>query len=76
MYPSTELCTWLCGRYGFGSQTWMMWAAGSLAAMASISYPAISAFVSMHADADKQGETPNTETSAERGSLQLSCFSR
>ena len=54
----------------------MMWAAGSLAAMASISYPAISAFVSMHADADKQGETPNTETSAERGSLQLSCFSR
>jgi len=41
--------------YGFGSQTWMMWAAGSLAAMASISYPAISAFVSMHADADKQG---------------------
>jgi len=41
--------------YGFGSQTWMMWAAGILAAISSITYPAISAFVSMHADADKQG---------------------
>jgi len=41
--------------YGFGSQYWMMWAAGILAAISSITYPAISAFVSMHADADKQG---------------------
>ncbi|XP_076042054.1 hippocampus abundant transcript 1 protein isoform X2 [Oratosquilla oratoria] len=41
--------------YGFGSQTWMMWAAGMLAAMSSITYPALSAFVSTHADADKQG---------------------
>lgn len=41
--------------YGFGSQMWMMWAAGILASISSISYPAISAFVSMHADADKQG---------------------
>lgn len=41
--------------YGFGSQMWMMWSAGVLAAISSISYPAISAFVSMHADADKQG---------------------
>eukprot|EP00095_Tigriopus_kingsejongensis_P008958 snap_masked-scaffold334_size202906-processed-gene-0.7 protein:Tk08958 transcript:snap_masked-scaffold334_size202906-processed-gene-0.7-mRNA-1 annotation:"hippocampus abundant transcript 1 protein" len=41
--------------YGFGSQTWMMWAAGLLASVSSITYPAISAFVSMHADADKQG---------------------
>jgi len=41
--------------YGFGSQQWMMWAAGVLAAVSSISYPSISAFVSMHADADKQG---------------------
>lgn len=32
-----------------------MWSAGVLAAISSISYPAISAFVSMHADADKQG---------------------
>uniref|UniRef100_T1JE98 Major facilitator superfamily (MFS) profile domain-containing protein n=1 Tax=Strigamia maritima TaxID=126957 RepID=T1JE98_STRMM len=41
--------------YGFGSQMWMMWAAGVLASISSISYPAISAFVSTHADADKQG---------------------
>ncbi|XP_044732987.1 hippocampus abundant transcript 1 protein isoform X2 [Chrysoperla carnea] len=41
--------------YGFGSQTWMMWAAGILASISSISYPAISAFVSMHSDADRQG---------------------
>lgn len=41
--------------YGFGSQTWMMWAAGILAAISSITYPAISAFVSMHANPDQQG---------------------
>lgn len=41
--------------YGFGSATWMMWSAGVLASISSITYPAISAFVSMHADADKQG---------------------
>ncbi|XP_023325863.1 hippocampus abundant transcript 1 protein [Eurytemora carolleeae] len=41
--------------YGFGSQQWMMWSAGILASISSISYPAISAFVSMHADSDKQG---------------------
>ncbi|KAJ8892026.1 hypothetical protein PR048_004591 [Dryococelus australis] len=33
----------------------MMWAAGVLASISSITYPAISAFVSMHSDADKQG---------------------
>lgn len=32
-----------------------MWAAGILASVSSITYPAISAFVSMHSDADKQG---------------------
>lgn len=32
-----------------------MWAAGGLASVSSITYPAISAFVSMHSDADKQG---------------------
>ncbi|KFM73310.1 Hippocampus abundant transcript 1 protein, partial [Stegodyphus mimosarum] len=41
--------------YGFGSRTWMMWAAGVLASVSSITYPAISSFVSTHADADKQG---------------------
>jgi hypothetical protein len=34
----------------------MMWAAGVLASVSSITYPAISAFVSMHSDADKQGK--------------------
>lgn len=34
----------------------MMWAAGILAALSSITYPAISSFVSVHADPDKQGE--------------------
>merc|ERR1712042_75126 len=43
------------GWYGFGSQTWMMWSAGVLASVSSVTYPAISAFVSMHADPDKQG---------------------
>lgn len=41
--------------FGFGSQLWMMWVAGILASISSITYPAISAFVSMHSDADKQG---------------------
>lgn len=41
--------------YGFGSQPWMMWAAGLLASVSSITYPAISSFVSLHSDADKQG---------------------
>ena len=42
--------------YGFGTQMWMMWAAGLLAAMSSITYPAISAYVSIYADVDQQGE--------------------
>ncbi|XP_076651515.1 hippocampus abundant transcript 1 protein isoform X2 [Halictus rubicundus] len=41
--------------FGFGSQTWMLWVAGVLASVSSITYPAISAFISMHSDADKQG---------------------
>lgn len=41
--------------YGFGSKIWMMWAAGLLASVSSITYPAISAYVSTHTDADKQG---------------------
>lgn len=41
--------------YGLGTQTWMMWGAGILAAVASITYPAISAFVSIHSNADQQG---------------------
>lgn len=34
----------------------MMWAAGILAALGSITYPAISAFVSIHSTADSQGK--------------------
>lgn len=41
--------------YGFGTQVWMMWMAGALAAVASITYPAISSYVSTHAGKDKQG---------------------
>ncbi|CAI5441933.1 unnamed protein product [Caenorhabditis angaria] len=41
--------------YGLGTQYWMMWAAGVLAAMSSITYPSISAFVSILSDKDKQG---------------------
>ena len=41
--------------YGFGTTTWMMWAAGMLASMSSITYPAISAFVSIVSTPDRQG---------------------
>ncbi|XP_069504083.1 hippocampus abundant transcript 1 protein-like isoform X1 [Ambystoma mexicanum] len=41
--------------YGFGSQPWMMWAAGAVAAMSSITFPAISAIVSRNALPDQQG---------------------
>ena len=33
----------------------MMWAAGSLASMASLTYPAISALVSCNSESDQQG---------------------
>ena len=41
--------------YGFGSQSWLMWLGGCVAAMGSITYPAISAFVSNHAAKESQG---------------------
>ncbi|MEQ2211763.1 Hippocampus abundant transcript 1 protein [Xenoophorus captivus] len=41
--------------YGLGSEPWMMWAAGAVAAMSSITFPAVSALVSQSADSDKQG---------------------
>ena len=41
--------------YGVATSTWMLWVAGILAAISSITYPAISAFVSVRSDADKQG---------------------
>lgn len=39
----------------------MMWAAGILAALGSITYPAISAFVSIHSTADSQGKNPKKQ---------------
>lgn len=41
--------------YGFGSEPWMMWAAGAIAALSSISFPAVSALVSHCTDRDQQG---------------------
>ncbi|XP_070196131.1 hippocampus abundant transcript 1 protein-like isoform X2 [Littorina saxatilis] len=41
--------------YGFATQRWILWIAGCMAAMSSITYPAISSFVSSHASADQQG---------------------
>lgn len=38
----------------------MMWAAGAVAAMSSITFPAVSALVSRTADADQQGELMGT----------------
>ena len=48
-------CARVCTDYHLAFTRRMMWAAGILASISSISYPAISAFVSTHADADKQG---------------------
>lgn len=41
--------------YGFGSEPWMMWAAGAIAALSSITFPAVSALVSHCAAPDQQG---------------------
>ncbi|XP_046841230.1 hippocampus abundant transcript 1 protein-like [Xenia sp. Carnegie-2017] len=41
--------------YGLGSQKWMLWAAGSLASMSSLTYPAISSLVSCSSESDQQG---------------------
>lgn len=40
--------------FAFGCR--MMWAAGAVAAMSSITFPAISAIVSRNADPDQQGK--------------------
>ncbi|XP_026107567.1 hippocampus abundant transcript 1 protein-like [Carassius auratus] len=41
--------------YGFGSEPWMMWAAGAVAGMSSMTFPAISSLISRTADPDQQG---------------------
>lgn len=48
-----EMLQMIC--YGLGSNLWVIWGAGLIAAASSITYPAISAYVSNYADADKQG---------------------
>lgn len=40
---------------GFCQRPWMMWLSGIIASLSSITYPAISAYISTYADADKQG---------------------
>lgn len=40
---------------GFCQRSWMMWVSGIIASLSSITYPAISAYISTYADADKQG---------------------
>lgn len=40
---------------GFCRSYWMMWIIGIVASLSSITYPAISAYISAYADADKQG---------------------
>jgi len=40
---------------GFFSQHWLLWMAGAVSALGSITYPAISVFVSAHASPDQQG---------------------
>ncbi|KAF7257211.1 hypothetical protein EG68_05837 [Paragonimus skrjabini miyazakii] len=41
--------------YGFATQPVLLWSAGLIAAMGTVTYPALSAFVSKHAAADQQG---------------------
>lgn len=41
--------------YGFAAQSWLIWFSGLLAALSSIGYPAISAFISNQSHADQQG---------------------
>ncbi|XP_072289354.1 hippocampus abundant transcript-like protein 1 [Eucyclogobius newberryi] len=41
--------------YGVGSQPWMIWAAGTIAALSSITFPAVSALVSHCASPEQQG---------------------
>lgn len=40
---------------GFCQRSFMMWISGIIASISSITYPAISAYISTYADADKQG---------------------
>ena len=46
--------------YGLDTQTWGVWAAGVFIAISSITYAAISAFLSLDTDKDKQGAVQGT----------------
>uniref|UniRef100_A0A1I7YN93 MFS domain-containing protein n=1 Tax=Steinernema glaseri TaxID=37863 RepID=A0A1I7YN93_9BILA len=48
--------------YGLCTEVWMMWAAGLLAAMSQLTYPSISAFISIQTDRDKQGTVQGVVT--------------
>ncbi|UXI23119.1 Sars1 allergen SMIPP-C [Sarcoptes scabiei] len=48
-----EMMQLIC--FGLGSSHWIVWTAGIIAAIGTITYPSISAYVSTYADADKQG---------------------
>ncbi|VDP55047.1 unnamed protein product, partial [Schistosoma mattheei] len=41
--------------YGFVTNSGLLWSAGLIAATGSITYPALSTFISTHAAADQQG---------------------
>ncbi|XKL65972.1 hypothetical protein PGB90_009392 [Kerria lacca] len=41
--------------FSFSTYDWMVWMAGFLASFSTITYPAISSYVSVHSDVDKQG---------------------
>jgi hypothetical protein len=41
--------------YAFAAQSWLIWLSGFLAALSSIGYPAISAYISNQSHADQQG---------------------
>ena len=41
--------------YAFAAQPWLIWFSGLLAAMSSIGYPAISAYISNQSSAEQQG---------------------
>ncbi|XP_033157607.1 hippocampus abundant transcript 1 protein [Drosophila mauritiana] len=41
--------------YAIGNEKWQMWPAGNVAALSSITFPAVSVYVSLYTDAETQG---------------------
>uniref|UniRef100_A0A0X3PY14 Major facilitator superfamily (MFS) profile domain-containing protein n=2 Tax=Diphyllobothriidae TaxID=28843 RepID=A0A0X3PY14_SCHSO len=48
-----EVCQ--LAMFGFSSSAWILWTAGGVAGLGTITYPALSAFLSNHANSDQQG---------------------